>query len=471
MKIGVVGTVGLTPAKNSQKLRSNSNYKISFGSVEQDCFVKRDRAQIFENMKKIYDAHDEMFYKIKPEVDELRNNISDLTNKASQVQAIKCVSDDDKSPLAQFIRSMKKDEMKPVNELYDILEESIAGRLNYGAEESVKQQSSAGCILFKSRDRQLAKDMTSLYPFYGLFRKDKQETASGVFELLDMYNNKNYLFETEILDSSNKQTSDYFNQIMQKLTDSASSKRTGYFIIDDLESLMDENRNSKENVETMKDVLENSFDKFKSIIIASAQEAPENAQDGFIREIDLDNLGITKDHVEAIKRAKREIGAQVEEFASLYGKVPSQELERMEKLKPMFADLTRIDKELENFIFTKKRSELCIGVTDDEFYKLSHLQDVEPYTKTKASLLAKLLEEKIAQGGAEEVIEASVPQINEKPIQQAAKKTFKDNIDEIINKIKNMPPNKTFKYAAIGLAIVTGITYIAKRIKTSKQLK
>ena len=53
MKIGVVGTVGLTPAKNSQKLRSNSNYKISFGSVEQDCFVKRDRAQIFENMKKI----------------------------------------------------------------------------------------------------------------------------------------------------------------------------------------------------------------------------------------------------------------------------------------------------------------------------------------------------------------------------------------------------------------------------------
>ena len=51
MKIGVVGTVGLTPAKNSQKPRSNSNYKISFGSVEQDCFVKRDRAQIFENMK------------------------------------------------------------------------------------------------------------------------------------------------------------------------------------------------------------------------------------------------------------------------------------------------------------------------------------------------------------------------------------------------------------------------------------
>ena len=143
----------------------------------------------------------------------------------------------------------------------------------------------------------------------------------------------------------------------------------------------------------------------------------------------------------------------------------------MEKLKPMFADLTRIDKELENFIFTQKRSELCIGVTDDEFYKLSHLQDVGPYTKTKASLLAKLLEEKIIQGGAEEIIEASVPQINEKPIQQAAKKTFKDNIDEIINKKKNMPPNKTFKYAAIGLAIVTGITYIAKRIKTSKQLK
>lgn len=419
MKIGCVGCDNLKINKSNTGFKTNNNFasQISFkGSI--DSFEKQTN---FDTLKALIKEHDTLLDKIQTEIKTHKKNTSGFIQKAVEIQKNANLGTDKTTfgTLHELLKHINTN----IAKVYDPMQDSLPIRelaINYGDGYGESFWSGA-YFLFQSKDKQLAKDAASLYPFYSKAKWNIEKFSTNLGTLKLMLAN-NFNFDSATVkkpegEFKEKVWADLYQdnlaQVLEKSKENAKlTGRPSFIVADDLEVLLNKNTNSHSNIAEMKFILNASVEHFRSIFLAGTGETIDpNIDKGTIQpnrlvmQTNLDKAGFGKGDIELLKNAQKDLGKQTEEISQILNQIPIEDKKRIMDLNESILKLYNISCEIKDNFCKESVKEQFDEISLKEYEQLMFMKPVKSYTEHLSDFIAgfsdtnkEALEEQFIQG-------------------------------------------------------------------------
>ncbi len=492
MKIGVVNSYGLNIAKSAQvsrPLNLSGSEKISFTS-KPDSFEKGSTGlSVAELLKK----HDELIDRIQPEVMAQKPKRLEITSKAREIEKKFDLAHDDDLYNFGILQNevMEGNALEPVAKAYEEFENTRAMRSIYNFEhvgDKAKESlwgADGGYFLFKSKDKQLADDVASLYPFFCKASKTQYVAKDSAPVFGDTYLKGYYFDGREIsLPKKGSQDAQTIKEVQEKLIgvldgicDSdfkdLEHKRPQIIVMNDIQTFIDTAKNTPEKISEMKYILNNSISEYGTIFLAGTSDPyAETIEKGTIHRnrligtVDLDEFGVTREQVDYLKKFKEAMSPEVDKITEVYKTLDFEDRQKMRNIESLFLDYFETNIYLQDSCEDKAALKNLERILCAESSKLQMGDEVESFTKTSPDLVA-ILKKGPAEAAATEVLKEGTNVVEVEEVKAASAEVTKKGF---LNKLKELPKSKLIAFGAAAAAIgAYALIIVKKRSELEKE--
>ena len=383
---------------NNKKIENNKKPPLSFcGDIKSS--LDSDTAEIFPaELSRLMKKRNALIGKIKQA--DYKAKTEEIFSKIVNIQENANLSSDDKMTFDAFQLRMMTDKMHPLKEAFEDFErysrfneiKEIFGKNTHYSTEN-------GGALFISKDKNLADEMAFLYPFYTRAKWDMKEALSDIFNYRDMMR-ESYCFDTEVLNApiycpETKLIADENIEYLAKVLSKTQKRfkennRPTLLLSKDIDSMIDKDKNSFENIGHMKYILNQSCPEYGAFFLGGAPNPMvKSTEKGIMkshricRTIDLDEMGVGAEQVNFLKKAKADLGVYVDKISNLFNSFTTEDEKAFVGGVEAFEELNALDGEIiDKYCLSEAADDIKQKLSLEYFY-LMDSRESEPFMQTK----------------------------------------------------------------------------------------
>lgn len=351
------GTLAANSVKAYKPVYQQSAREISFNGVwisdgskmipmSPDTFAKESAPLVKTSAKITPPSVDELIKSIHDAAENLQDLIPDHADKTAQISK-RAVEIQNSNPL--FKQLQEEPSLQNLKKIYEGL---FNGHLKQFFGEDIVFPTTN--VMFLSKDQKLAQDASDLALFYMKSSYDQSQCAKNFEDFYRMFsrgfaNNEVLLAAPDIALKDADSCSVGINKLLAALRksqdDYQKTGRPSVISVSQFDKFIDRDIDSHENICCMKRLMTNSTEKYKGLILFGAQDPLKaSLEPGALKthrvaqKIKLDELGVTPENIELLKKIKTGLTPQMEELDDLFKQINADDFNRMKIIHKSLAD-------------------------------------------------------------------------------------------------------------------------------------